>query len=81
MSDITEPVRDYWEYAKENSERMESEGGKQAKFFGKSICIIIASYLAVLLPYFFMSAMVCAAEKNHRTMILLEESLKSKNKQ
>lgn len=81
LKDITEPVRDYWEYAKENSERMESEGGKQAKFFGKSICIIIASYLAVLLPYFFMSAMVCAAEKNHRTMILLEESLKSKNKQ
>lgn len=81
LKEITQPVREYWEYAVEECERMESEGANQAEFYGKSICILIASYLAVLLPYFFMSAMVCAAEKNHRTMILLEESLKSKNKQ
>lgn len=81
LKEITLPIRTYWEYANEKSERMQSEGANQAEFFGKNICILLASYLIILLPYFFMSAMVCSAEKNHRTMILLEEVLKSKNKQ
>ena len=81
LEEITLSVRVYLEYADEKSESMQSEGAHQAEFFGKNICILLASYLIILLPYFFMSAMVCSAEKNHRTMILLEEVLKSKNKQ
>ncbi len=81
LEEITLSVRVYLEYADEKSESMQSEGAHQAEFFGKNICILLASYLIILLPYFFMSAMVCSAEKNHRTMILLEEVLKSKKEQ
>ena len=81
LEDIISPANEYEEYVTEKLKKLEAEGRNQATECGKLICYLLGSYLCLLIPYYFMAAIVCSAKNNHKTMLLIEEALKSKNNQ
>ena len=81
VSGTLTPAEIYSDHVTETFNQLIIEGVVNARSCRIYIFGILATYLNLLLLYYFMTAMVTSAETTYKTMILLEKSLKSKENQ